>query len=86
MQGSAADKRAARALALDLVYLGDTLLTIQECDRGKGVTAVRVTRELGADPDGIDYAVRKLKRGGYIEQVSPGCFRLTLLGRTWLGV
>lgn len=60
-------------------------LTIDECDQGKGVSAARVTRELGSDPDGIAYAVHKLLRGGYIEQASPGRYRLTLLGRTWLG-
>lgn len=74
-------RHLTRAQASDLVYMGDTLLTIDECDKGRGVTAARVTRELGSDPDAIEYAVRKLLRGGYIEKAQePGRYRLTVRG------
>ena len=67
--------------------MGDTLLTIHECDKGRGVTAAQATRSLGSDRDGIDWAIRKLLRGGYLEKAGEeGRYRLTLLGRTWLGV
>ena len=79
-------RRLARAQAADLVFLGDTLLVIHECDKGRGVTAARVTRELMSDPDIIEAAVRKLRRRGYLVRVGDSArHRLTLLGRTWLG-
>ena len=80
------NRRLTRAQASELVYMGDTLLTIHERDKGKGVTAAQVTRSLGSDRDCIDSAVHKLLRGGYLEKAEEeGRYRLTLLGRTWLG-
>ncbi len=71
---------------LDCLDLDDALWAVAACDQGQGVTVREANSALATDPRYLRWLFRELVDRGYVEPARGiGRYRLTVIGRLWVG-